>query len=179
MQQYAEILKKTRSRKKEIRKLCNVLKTKKPGWMDELFHQTHEHVFDEIDCLNCANCCKTTGPLFTSKDVERIGAYLKMKPGEFTEKFLRIDEDQDYVLKQVPCAFLLSDNRCSIYEVRPKACRDYPHTNRRDMHEIIDLTYKNAFICPAVARIFELIEKNYTNNLFKNHQYMRFKENMF
>lgn len=158
MQQYTEILEKSRSRKKEIKKLCNVLKTKKQGWVDQIFHEAHENAFEEIDCLACANCCKTTGPLFTSKDIERIAAYFKMKPGEFAEKYLRIDEDQDYVLKQVPCPFLLSDNRCSIYEVRPKACREYPHTDRRDMQGIIDLTYKNAFICPAVARVFECIE---------------------
>lgn len=158
MQQYTEILEKTRSRKKEIKKLCNVLKTKKSGWVDQLFHEAHVHAFEEIDCLACANCCKTTGPLFTSKDIERIAAYFKMTPGDFTEKYLRIDEDRDYVLKQVPCPFLLSDNRCSIYEVRPKACREYPHTDRRDMLGIMDLTYKNAFICPAVARVFELIE---------------------
>lgn len=158
MQQYTEILEKIRSRKKEIKKLCNVIKTKKPGWVDLSFHEAHENAFKEIDCLACANCCKTTGPLFTSKDIERIAAYFKIKPGDFTEKYLRIDEDQDYVLKQLPCPFLLSDNRCSIYEVRPKACKEYPHTDRRDMLGIIDLTYKNAFICPAVARVFELIE---------------------
>ncbi|MCX7744488.1 MAG: YkgJ family cysteine cluster protein [Flavobacteriales bacterium] len=159
MQQYSEIIQKARSRKKELRKFCNGLKTKKSGFVDQLFHEAHEKAFDEIDCLACANCCKTTGPLFTSKDVERIAAYLKLKPGEFAEKYLRIDEDEDYVLKQVPCAFLLNDNRCSIYEVRPKACREYPHTDRRDMQGIIDLTYKNAFVCPAVARIFEMIER--------------------
>lgn len=158
MQQYTEILEKTRSRKKEIKKLCNVLTTKKPGWVDQIFHDAHELAFEEIDCLACANCCKTTGPLFTSKDIERIATYFKMTPGDFTEKYLRIDEDRDYVLKQIPCPFLLSDNRCSIYEVRPKACREYPHTDRRDMLGIMDLTYKNAFICPAVARVFELIE---------------------
>jgi hypothetical protein len=138
--------------------MCDVLNSKKPGTVDQLFHDAHETVFQEIDCLACANCCKTTGPLFTSKDVERIAAHLKMKPGEFTEKYLRMDEDRDYVLQRVPCAFLLDDNRCSIYEVRPKACREYPHTDRRDIQGIMDLTYKNALICPAVARIFELIE---------------------
>lgn len=158
LQQYRDFVDKARSRKKEIGKICNMLNTKKPGVVDALFHDAHEKAFQEIDCLACANCCKTTGPLFTSKDVERISAYLKIKPGEFTEKYLRIDEEQDYVLKQVPCTFLLEDNRCSIYEVRPKACREYPHTDRRDMQGIMDLTYKNAFVCPAVARVFEWIE---------------------
>ncbi len=138
--------------------MCNVLNTKKPGMVDQLFHDAHQSVFQEIDCLACASCCKTTGPLFTSKDIERIASYLKMKPGEFTEKYLRIDEDRDYVLQSVPCTFLLDDHRCSIYEVRPKACHEYPHTDRRDMQGIMDITLKNALVCPAVAKMFELIE---------------------
>jgi Fe-S-cluster containining protein len=69
-----------------------------------------------------ANCCKTTGPLFTSADIERISKHLRQKPQQFIEQYLRvIDEDQD--LQSVPCSFLNSDNSCFIYDVRPKACR--------------------------------------------------------
>ena len=73
-------------------------------------HQLHEEVFACTDCLKCANCCSTTGPLFTDKDIGRIAKHLRIKPSEFTEKYLRIDEDKDYVLQQVPCAFLEEDN---------------------------------------------------------------------
>jgi Fe-S-cluster containining protein len=68
-----------------------------------------------------------------------------------------MDEDSDYVLKQSPCTFLGIDNKCSIYEYRPLACREYPHTDRKNMHQILDLTLKNTEICPAVARIVEEI----------------------
>jgi Fe-S-cluster containining protein len=27
----------------------------------------------------------------------------------------------------------MDDNKCSIYEVRPKACREYPHTDRKNL----------------------------------------------
>jgi Fe-S-cluster containining protein len=68
------------------------------------------------------------------------------------------DEDGDYVFKSSPCPFLASDNACSIYEFRPKACREYPHTNRPQMKQILDLTFKNATVCPAVKEILKRID---------------------
>jgi len=110
--------------------------------------------------MKCANCCKTTGPLFTDKDISRISKHLRIKPSKFTEKYLRIDEDRDYVLKTVPCAFLGEDNYCTIYNVRPKACREYPHTDRIKQHQLLELTEKNVEICPAVFSIIEKLKLN-------------------
>jgi Fe-S-cluster containining protein len=66
-----------------------------------------------------------------------------------------MDEEGDWVLKTAPCHFLQDDNKCAIYEVRPLACREYPHTDRKNMQQILNLTLKNTLICPAVSRIFE------------------------
>lgn len=120
----------------------------------------HDNEFKKTNCLQCANCCKTTGPLFTSADIDRIAKHLKMKPQKFTETYLRIDEDNDWVLQGVPCTFLDADNYCSIYEVRPKACREFPHTNRKKFHQITDITLKNIPICPAVYNIVEDMKKH-------------------
>lgn len=132
------------------------LRKKKPKNLDYIVQETHDEVFDEVDCLTCANCCKTTGPLFTDNDIARIAKHFRMKPSDFIDDYLRIDEDKDYVLKQVPCHFLGADNYCSIYEVRPKACREYPHTDRRKIYQIGTLTVKNTAICPAA---FKMVEK--------------------
>jgi Fe-S-cluster containining protein len=103
------------------------------------------------------HCCKTTGPLFTSADIERVSKYLKQK--QFIEQYLRIDEDQDYVLQK--CNFL--DNACMIYEVRPKACENF-HTDRKKFQQISDLTLKNIPICPAAFNIVEEMKKKYHYN---------------
>jgi uncharacterized protein len=145
--------------KRENKQFFDKLKLKKPNRLDELFHEAHEEVFEEIDCLHCANCCKTTSPIFYEKDVERAAKRLRMKPGDFIEKYLRVDEDKDYVLKSSPCVFLGSENYCSIYEDRPAACREYPHTNRKKMIQITDLTFKNTLVCPAVLKITEKVKK--------------------
>lgn len=121
--------------------------------------QLHEEEFRKTDCLSCANCCKTTGPLFTNADVERIAKHLKLKPAEFQQKYLRVDEENDLVLQTVPCVFLDAENYCLIYDVRPKACREYPHTDRKKFHQIANLTLQNVAICPAAYNIVEAMKK--------------------
>ena len=143
----------------ENKKFLQRLGKKDPRLVDDAFHSVHEKVFEEIDCLTCANCCKTTSPIFYQNDIERIAKFLRMKPGDFVEKYLRVDEDRDNVLKSSPCPFLDSENYCSIYEARPKACREYPHTNRKKMVQIMDLTYKNTLVCPAVLEMVERLKK--------------------
>lgn len=147
-----------RSKKKQNQRYYKRLGRKKVKGLDDLFHTLHENVFEETDCLKCGNCCKTTSPMFTKKDVERIAKHQKMPVADFTRKYLRVDEDGDTVLKSSPCTFLGKDNYCSIYEVRPKACREYPHTNRKAMHQILKTTYLNTTICPAVLEITERLK---------------------
>lgn len=134
------------------------LKRSKPKNLDTLFHKAHDEVFAKTDCLSCANCCKTTSPIFYQKDIERAAKALKMKPGDFLQTYLFMDEEGDFVLKTAPCSFLDENNYCSIYESRPLACREYPHTNRKKMVQILDLTYRNTLVCPAVLEIVERLK---------------------
>lgn len=144
---------------KENKDFFKKLKKKPPKQLDYIMQELHEAEFQRTDCLDCANCCKTTGPLFTDKDVERISKHFKMKPQPFIDQFLRIDEENDYVLQSVPCTFLGADNYCSIYEVRPKACSEFPHTDRKKFQQISNLTMKNVEICPAAYHIVEEMKK--------------------
>lgn len=150
--------KKAQALKKENENFYRRLKLKAPKNLDDLFHAAHDSAFEQIDCLTCANCCKTTSPIFYQRDIERAAKALKLKPGEFIDTYLKIDEDKDYVLKQAPCPFLGSDNYCDIYNDRPTACREYPHTNRKKMQQILNLTFKNTLVCPAVLKVTEQIK---------------------
>ncbi len=150
---------KARQKESENRAFFKRLKKKKPKDLDVIAREEHESVFNEIDCLECANCCKTTGPLFTDHDINRISKHFKMRPADFVDQFLKVDEEGDYILQFTPCHFLGADNYCSIYEVRPKACREYPHTDRRKLYQIGNLTVKNTYICPAALEIVERIKK--------------------
>ena len=135
------------------KKVFRKMKQAKPNDLDQKFHKGHEAEFKKMDCLSCANCCKTTSPIFRDADIRRISKHLRIKEGKFISDFLRMDEEQDYVLKSSPCSFLENDNSCSIYDVRPLACREYPHTDRKNMFQVLEITAENSLICPAVARI--------------------------
>ena len=124
-----------------------------------MFKELHEDVFSEFSCLDCANCCKTLGPKFSPEDIDRIASHLNMSPGKFMDQYLRTDEDRDLVLQSVPCPFLGEENRCKIYEVRPKACRTYPHTDSRGMHKYLNITFQNTLTCPAVLEIVERMKE--------------------
>ena len=122
-------------------------------------------VWRDVNCTECANCCKTMTPTFTPRDVKRISAHLGMKPKDFREKWLKKeDESEDWVNTTQPCQFL-ADNKCSIYEVRPADCAEFPHHNKKPF-DAYNETFKNNLIhCPAtlllVDRLKKVVEKEY------------------
>lgn len=145
-----------KAKKKQLFKAVKKIKKKN---LDDVFHSAHDSVFKKMDCLDCANCCKTTSPIFRDADIKRLSKHLRMKPVQFIDNYLLLDKEQDYVLKSSPCAFLNTDNTCSVYEYRPLACKGYPHTDRKNMHQLIQLTEKNTEICPAACEIVDMIVK--------------------
>lgn len=128
--------------------------------MDAIVHQLHLEISEKIDCLQCASCCRSLGPAIYDKDIERISKRLRIRPSEVISTYLRVDEEGDYVFQSMPCPFLMSDNYCSIYEDRPKACREYPHTDRRKFEQIYKLTVTNTSTCPIAYEVLKnLIHK--------------------
>jgi hypothetical protein len=117
--------------------------------------QLHDQAFAEINCLECANCCKNYSPTFKTPDIKRISKLLKMKEGDFVETYLKLDEDNDYVLQQKPCPFLAQDNTCNIYDDRPGDCRRYPYTDEDVIIKRVPLTLKNATVCPITHHVLE------------------------
>lgn len=148
-----------KDKQNENKKFFAKLRSKPPKKLDYIMQELHEEEFERTDCLSCANCCKTTGPLFTDKDIQRISKHFRMKEFDFIKTYLRIDEEKDYVLQETPCTFLGVDNYCSIYDVRPKACREFPHTDRKKFQQISKLTMENIKMCPAAFNIVEEMKK--------------------
>lgn len=128
--------------------------------MDLKVHALHDLITKKTDCLSCANCCRSLGPRITDKDLEKMAKALRIKASELNNKYLKVDEDGDMVFKSMPCPFLGADNYCSIYESRPKACREYPHTDRKRFYQIYNLSIKNASTCPIVYEVLEQLSKN-------------------
>ncbi|HEY0298405.1 MAG TPA: YkgJ family cysteine cluster protein [Arachidicoccus sp.] len=115
----------------------------------------HKEAFEKVDCLQCAQCCKTYSPRFKMPDIKRISKYVGMKESQFIQQYLRMDEDGDYVVQSTPCAFLQENNECSIYDVRPSDCARFPYTDEDVLFKRRNITLKNSEFCPAVFYVLE------------------------
>ena len=127
---------------------------------DELAGELHEQEFQIVDCTRCANCCKTMDINFSDEDIERIAGHLKMATAEFVETYLESDdENSPYKTRQKPCPFLSDDDRCTIYDVRPTVCREYPYTDKEGFTFRTMAVANNALRCPAVFWIVEQMKR--------------------
>lgn len=145
---------KSKEEKKRFKQFLAKVKVKRV--LKEL-PEAHEEAFSKIDCLDCARCCKNHSPRFKTPDIKRISKYLKLKEGAFIEKYLKLDEDNDYVLQNSPCTFLNADNTCKIYEARPSDCARYPYTDEDVFLKRKALTLKNTEVCPAAWYVLKKI----------------------
>lgn len=146
--------------RKRLQKLAQLTYKKSDAYMQEV----HALAFEEIDCLQCANCCKGTGPLLKSTDIDQLAKNKRMKAGAFMDTWLKTDEDGDFVFKQLPCPFLDSDLHCSVYESRPEACREFPHSLQRHFSAFKPLHERNLLICPALVRMMDLLVEHYPSD---------------
>ncbi len=121
--------------------------------------ELHEKATNAVDCLQCAACCKNYSPRFKTPDIKRIAKLLNLKEGAFIDKYLKIDEEGDYVLQSHPCPFLGADNFCSIYESRPSDCTRFPYTDEDVLLKRKQLTLKNSTFCPIVHVVLDALVK--------------------
>lgn len=147
-----------RHHKQRLKRFLGKIEKNPPRRLDKLAEEISVEVWKEVDCLSCANCCKTMSPTFTKKDIRRIADHLGMSVDEFRDKWLYFDEeDGDWMNKKQPCQFLdLRSNMCAIYEVRPDDCAGFPHLTKKKMVEYIHVHQQNIAYCPAT---FKMVEK--------------------
>ena len=148
---------KARHNKRKFRRFLTALEKNAPRKLDAAASLSDQAVWQEVDCLSCANCCKTMSPTYTVKDIKRISAHLKMTPLQFKEKWLYLDKREgDWMNKSQPCQFLnLADNKCSIYEVRPADCAGFPHHTKKRMTDYMHVYKQNVEYCPATYKMVE------------------------
>lgn len=144
-----------------FRRFLTKLEKNPPRRLDQIAVETDAEVWKDMDCLSCANCCKTMSPTFTPTDIKRIAGHLEMGVEDFKKKWLYKDRNGDWINKKQPCQFLnLEDNKCSIYEVRPRDCSGFPHHTKRRMVDYMHVFKQNVEYCPATYKLVEkMIEK--------------------
>ena len=147
--------------RKRFRSFLNKTGKTAPKGIDALSAKVEKEVWKDIDCLDCANCCKKMTPTFTTTDIKRISAHFKETPEAFRKKWLRKDRNKDLINKSEPCQFLnLENNKCSIYAIRPADCAGFPHLSKKKWSEYTHVHKQNIEFCPATYKMVEkMIEK--------------------
>jgi Fe-S-cluster containining protein len=143
--------------KRKLRRFLTKVENTRPRGLDNLTPVLDKEVWEEVDCLTCANCCKKMTPTFTKKDISRISAHLEMSESAFREKWLVFDKkDKDWMNVKRPCQFLdLTTNMCSIYSVRPADCAGFPHLTKKKAVDYLHVHKQNLEYCPATYKMVE------------------------
>lgn len=149
---------KVRYHKKSFKKYLSKLEKFPVKNINAIVDKVDAEVWQEIDCLTCANCCKKMTPTFTMKDIKSIATHFEMTPNEVKEKWLHQDEENgDWININQPCQFLnMQTNICSIYEVRPADCSGFPYLKKKKVTDYIHVHQQNIEYCPAT---FKMVEK--------------------
>ena len=126
---------------------------------DRILRRIGEAIEEQIDCLQCANCCRVATAKVTERDVERLAKYLHLKPARVMADYVAKSEEEGLILqrdKKTGCVFL-NGNECTVYDARPESCQKFPHVVRGNgsivsrMWELID----RACYCPIVYNSLE------------------------
>lgn len=126
--------------------------------LNTMVQETTDEVWQHIDCRTCANCCRMLHPTFSRTEVQRIAAYLGTTLEELRHRYLTPDAARGkYITQELPCPFL-DGNLCSIYEVRPAVCSQYPHL-ARNFRSRLWQALENAAVCPIVYNVLERLKQ--------------------
>src|SRR6185295_6362750 len=94
------------------------------GWIkshvfvERQFKRAAEEVHDQIDCRQCAECCRVTEVEITERDIEHLMKYLRIPRKRFMQDYTGTGEDGTLILKRTNekgCVFL-DGNDCTVYD---------------------------------------------------------------
>jgi len=159
-EEYAKLLKEAELEFENNKKLIMVLKKVRAKSLDREFNVLHDRAFEEINCLDCGNCCRHIAPVYQQKDITRLAKRFNCRPIVWEKEFTNVDDDNDRVAKTVPCPFIADDNYCIYYEDKPKFCRDYPYTDKTRLRNYLRETMENTKICPAVYLMIKWLRES-------------------
>jgi hypothetical protein len=130
---------------------------------DRILRRIAEGIEEQIDCTQCANCCRVATTKISERDVERLARYFRMTPADFLAEYTTESAEEGTILRRTEeagCVFL-EGNECTVYEARPETCQRFPHVVRGNgsivsrMWEFTD----RACYCPIVYNSLEAFKK--------------------
>jgi uncharacterized protein len=130
---------------------------------DRILRHIAEEIQEQIDCTQCANCCRVATTTISERDVSRLARYLRISESDFIGKHTAESGEEGRILRRsetTGCIFL-SGNHCTVYDARPDTCQRFPHLVRgagsvvSRMWQFID----RATYCPIVYNALEAFKQ--------------------
>ncbi len=135
---------------------------KSHDYSDRRLRRLAEEIESQIDCTQCANCCRVAEAGVKDRDIEKLAKFIGVSREEFLRDYTDRNEANELILKRTKsgCVFL-KDNLCSVYEARPRSCANFPNLVRGDgsiasrMWQMVD----RAAYCPIVYNWMETVKQ--------------------
>jgi Fe-S-cluster containining protein len=130
---------------------------------DRILRRIAEGIQDQIDCTQCAQCCRVATVKVSERDVERLAKYLRISRERFLTDYTMESGEEGRILKRseaAGCVFL-DGNVCTVYDARPDICQRFPHVVRgagsiaSRMWQFVD----RACYCPIVYNSLEAFKE--------------------
>ncbi len=130
--------------------------------LDERVREETQSVWRQIDCLSCGRCCRTLQVVVDDADIARLARHVMSSPRQFQAKYVRVASDGTKHLASIPCPFLQPDNRCSVYDLRPKSCRDFPYLNEANFRSRMLFLLDYLSLCPIVFNVWDRLKRQFS-----------------
>ena len=135
-----------------------------PIEIDSLVHDLYRKISSEIDCKQCANCCREIQPVLNEEDVRLFSEGLGLSVDKFTAQYLApVKNSSELRFNKKPCPFL-KENLCGNYEHRPEDCRSYPHLHKDRFVSRLMGMFWNCSVCPIVFNVLERLKREVRYN---------------
>jgi Fe-S-cluster containining protein len=128
--------------------------------LDAIVHEIYDEVSAQIDCTQCANCCKLIRPILYDKDVDRFAKGLRLAPADLKKDHIVLHEEEPgkFLFNALPCPFLAGDS-CGNYDARPQTCRSFPHLHKKGFRSRLLNVIFNYERCPIVYYVYEELKQ--------------------
>jgi uncharacterized protein len=131
--------------------------------IDSIVVKISDDITNKIDCKSCANCCKEKSPIVLGIEILSISMSLGISKEEFENEYLEKDEkSNEFIISKRPCPFL-KNNKCQIYDNRPKDCRSYPHLHKEGFRSRLIGAIENYSVCPIVFNTYNKLKETFNS----------------
>lgn len=126
--------------------------------LDAIVKETTDTIWQQIDCTTCAHCCRTLQIEVDNKDLRLLAQHTGLTLKQFTKQYVQTDAEGVKHFGAPPCPFLGDDNRCTVYEARPQACRDFPYLHSAGFRQRTLTFIERSASCPIVFNVWNTLK---------------------